>query len=98
MPGQKRGKRSACPTRKCPHRFELAGPNVRSLAKKKKTSIETAAREARYSFFAEAAKAPPCRTIFLAHHAMISLRLSYHLIEAQVSPVSPECAMFPPDA
>jgi tRNA(Ile)-lysidine synthase len=49
--------------------FELGAANVRVLAKKKKMSIETAAREARYSFFAKAAKRHRCRTIFLAHHA-----------------------------
>jgi tRNA(Ile)-lysidine synthase len=49
--------------------FELGATNVRALAKKRKTSIETAAREARYSFFAEAAKRHRCHTIFLAHHA-----------------------------
>jgi tRNA(Ile)-lysidine synthase len=49
--------------------FELGAANVRALAKKKKMSIETAAREARYSFFAKAAKGHGCRTIFLAHHA-----------------------------
>ena len=32
-------------------------------------SIETAAREARYSFFAKAAKRHRCHTMFLAHHA-----------------------------
>ena len=48
---------------------ELGAANVRVLAKKKKMSIETAAREARYSFFAKAAKRHGCRTIFLAHHA-----------------------------
>ena len=49
--------------------FELGAANVRALAKKKKMSIETAAREARYSFFTKAAKGHGCRTIFLAHHA-----------------------------
>src|SRR6266508_5450194 len=49
--------------------FELGAGNVRALAKKKKMSIETAAREARYSFFAKAAKRRRCHTIFLAHHA-----------------------------
>jgi tRNA(Ile)-lysidine synthase len=49
--------------------FELGAANVRALAKKKKMSVETAAREARYSFFAKAAKRRRCRTIFLAHHA-----------------------------
>ena len=32
-------------------------------------SIETAAREARYAFFAETARRRKCRTIFVAHHA-----------------------------
>jgi len=49
--------------------FELGAANVRVLAKKKTISIETAAREARYSFFAKAAKRRRCDTIFLAHHA-----------------------------
>src|SRR5919204_3751539 len=49
--------------------FEAGAVNVRAVAKKKKTSIETAAREARYLFFAKAAKRRRCHTIFLAHHA-----------------------------
>jgi tRNA(Ile)-lysidine synthase len=49
--------------------FELASANVRALARKKKMSVETAAREARYSFFARAAKRRRCHKIFLAHHA-----------------------------
>lgn len=49
--------------------FELGAANVRALAKKKKMSIETAAREARYSFFVKAGKRHRCHTIFLAHHA-----------------------------
>ena len=49
--------------------FELGAANVRALAKKRKMSMETAAREARYSSFAKAAKRHGCRTIFLAHHA-----------------------------
>jgi tRNA(Ile)-lysidine synthase len=49
--------------------FERGAANVRALAKKKKMSIETAAREARYSFFAKAAKRHCCHTMFLAHHA-----------------------------
>jgi len=49
--------------------FELGAANVRALAKKKKMSIETAAREARYSFFAKTSKRHGCRTIFLAHQA-----------------------------
>lgn len=43
--------------------------NVRALAAKKKMSIETAARTARYEFFAQVAKQKRCRTIFIAHHA-----------------------------
>src|SRR5205823_145037 len=49
--------------------FEPGEANVCALSKKKKMSIETAAREARYSFFAKTAKRHRCRTIFLAHHA-----------------------------
>jgi tRNA(Ile)-lysidine synthase len=49
--------------------FELGAADVRALAKKKKMSIETAAREARYSFFAKTAKRRQCWIIFLAHHA-----------------------------
>jgi tRNA(Ile)-lysidine synthase len=49
--------------------FELGSANVPALARKKKMSIETAAREARYSFFARVAKRRRCHTIFLAHHA-----------------------------
>ena len=49
--------------------FELGAANVRAFAKKKKMSVETTAREARYSFFAKAAKRRRCHTILLAHHA-----------------------------
>src|SRR5215472_7412613 len=48
--------------------FEADSANVRALAKIKKMSFETAAREARYAFFAKAARRRRCRTIFLAHH------------------------------
>ena len=44
-------------------------PDIRALGKKQKMSIETAAREARYAFFAETARRRNCRTIFVAHHA-----------------------------
>lgn len=47
----------------------LGSANVRALAAKKKMSIETAARDARYKFFAQVAKRRRCRTIFLGHHA-----------------------------
>jgi len=49
--------------------FELAAANVCALARKKKWSIETAARDSRYSFFAKAAKRRRCQTVILAHHA-----------------------------
>src|SRR5207247_2548112 len=49
--------------------FELGAENVRALAREKKMSLETAAREARYSFFSKAAKRRRCHKIFLAHHA-----------------------------
>src|SRR5437867_5852740 len=49
--------------------FEVGAANVRAFAKKKKTSVETTARNARYSFFAKNAKRHGCHTIFIAHHA-----------------------------
>jgi tRNA(Ile)-lysidine synthase len=49
--------------------FELGAAGVRVLANKRKISIETAAREARYKFFVKAARRRKCKTIFLAHHA-----------------------------
>ena len=52
-----------------PIQFALASANVRALANKQKISIETAAREARYAFFAETARRRNCTTIFVAHHA-----------------------------
>jgi tRNA(Ile)-lysidine synthase len=49
--------------------FELGSANIPALGKQKKMSIEAAAREARYAFFAESARRRNCRTIFVAHHA-----------------------------
>jgi tRNA(Ile)-lysidine synthase len=49
--------------------FKFGAGDVRALAKKRKISIETAAREARYKFFAETARRRKCKTIFLGHHA-----------------------------
>ena len=43
--------------------------DVAALARERKLSIETAARQARYSFFAQAARQTRCRTLVLAHHA-----------------------------
>ena len=48
---------------------ELGVADIRALAKRSKTSIETASRIARYAFFADVARSKRCRTIFLAHHA-----------------------------
>lgn len=49
--------------------FEIGKTNIRALAAKKKLSIETAGRVARYEFFAQIAKRRKSRTILLAHHA-----------------------------
>ncbi len=60
-------------SRNSPLRYKLelvvGSTNVRALAARKKMSIESAGRAARYSFFAKVAKQKRCRTIFLAHHA-----------------------------
>jgi tRNA(Ile)-lysidine synthase len=68
LPGAWTGKRSARLTTGRIE-FKFGSANIRALAMKQKISIETAAREARYGFFAEAARRRNCRTIFLAHHA-----------------------------
>jgi tRNA(Ile)-lysidine synthase len=49
--------------------IEMGSANVRALAAKQKSSIETAAREARYQFFAQVARRQRRRAIFLGHHA-----------------------------
>ncbi len=69
LPRTRRGKRSARPTKDARVQFELGSANIPVLAKEKQISIETAAREARYAFFAEIARRRNCRTIFVAHHA-----------------------------
>ena len=69
LPGEGTVKRSA---RRAAIRcidFELGTANIRALGKKQKMSIETAARDARYAFFAKIARRRNCRTIFVAHHA-----------------------------
>ena len=48
---------------------EMGKADVRALAKTEGCSLETAAREARYHFFAAAAGRRRCRTVLLAHHA-----------------------------
>jgi tRNA(Ile)-lysidine synthase len=49
--------------------LEAGCADVSAIAKAKRISIESAAREARYGFFAKAARKRKCRTLFLAHHA-----------------------------
>ena len=49
--------------------LEAGSADVRTLAKKQKISVEAAAREARYSFFAQIAKKRGSDTILLGHHA-----------------------------
>ena len=69
LPGARTGKRNARRATACRIQFEVASANIRALGKKQKMSVETAAREARYAFFAETARRRNCRTIFVAHHA-----------------------------
>jgi tRNA(Ile)-lysidine synthase len=69
LPRTRLGKRSARPTKGGGIEFEVSSANIRALGKKQKMSIETAAREARYAFFAEIARRRNCRTVFVAHHA-----------------------------
>ena len=54
---------------KCDVDLEMGSTNVCALAAKYKMSIEVAAREARYKFFAQVARQRRTQTIFLAHHA-----------------------------
>src|SRR5438094_7450464 len=49
--------------------LEIGSADVRAVANYRKMSIETAAREARYSFFEKMAKQWHWQTIFLAQHA-----------------------------
>jgi tRNA(Ile)-lysidine synthase len=49
--------------------MEVGSADVRALARNRKMSVEAAARDARYRFFAHAAKQTGVNTIFLAHHA-----------------------------
>jgi len=58
-----------CNTARAHVDFEIGSVDVSALAEKKKMSIEAAAREARYKFFAQVAKQRRTQTIFLAHHA-----------------------------
>jgi tRNA(Ile)-lysidine synthase len=70
LPRPKTGKQKARLTKAAARiDIETGSANVRALAKKKRFSIETAARDARYAYFARIARRRRCRTIFLAHHA-----------------------------
>ena len=69
LPRTRTGKRSPRPITDGGIEFELGSADIRAIGKKQKMSIETAAREARYAFFAETARRRNCRTIFVAHHA-----------------------------
>jgi tRNA(Ile)-lysidine synthase len=69
LPRARAGNRSGRPTTTGHIKSAIGSANIRALAKKQKMSIETAAREARYAFFAKTARRRNCRTIFIAHHA-----------------------------
>ncbi len=69
LPRTRTGKRRPRPITDGGIEFELGSADIRALGKRQKMSIETAAREARYAFFAETARRRNCRTIFVAHHA-----------------------------
>jgi tRNA(Ile)-lysidine synthase len=49
--------------------FESGAADIRAIAREKKRSIETAARNERLAFFARVARRRRCPTIFLGHHA-----------------------------
>ncbi len=49
--------------------FELGAADVGALAKERKQSIETAARQERLAFFERVGRRRRCLTIFLAHQA-----------------------------
>ena len=48
--------------------FEIGRMNVQRLATEQGLSLETAARQARHTFFAECAKRTKCSRLLLAHH------------------------------
>jgi tRNA(Ile)-lysidine synthase len=51
------------------YEYESASIDVRRLARDTRTSIETAARNARHEFFADIARKHRCPRVILAHHA-----------------------------
>ena len=56
-------------TDRCDVDLEIESADVNALAAQEKISIELAARETRYNFFAQVAKRRKVHTIFLGHHA-----------------------------
>lgn len=64
----------------------VARENVAARAKRKRQSLETAAREARYAFFARVARAEKCPRLFLAHHADDQVEtLLFHLFRGSAA-------------
>lgn len=55
--------------RKLKYEFVMKREDVAILARFRKKSLETMAREARYGFFAHVAREHDCPRLFLAHHA-----------------------------
>jgi tRNA(Ile)-lysidine synthase len=49
--------------------YESGAGDIRALARERRQSIETTARQERLAFFARVARRRRCLTIFLAHHA-----------------------------
>ena len=49
--------------------FVLKRAGIAALAKRRKKSLETTAREARYAFFVQVAQERDCPRLFLGHHA-----------------------------
>jgi len=69
LPRTRTGKRSGRHPTNSGIESEIGSADIRTLGKQQKMSIEAAAREARYAFFAETARRRNCRTVFVAHHA-----------------------------
>jgi tRNA(Ile)-lysidine synthase len=49
--------------------FERSGADIKEISARNKVSLETAARDSRYEFFAEVAKKYNTNNLFIAHHA-----------------------------
>lgn len=59
----------AAAAKRFPYPLDLGEADVRAHARAEKLSIETAARDLRYAFFASCARTHRCRRVILAHHA-----------------------------